>query len=118
MILEVFDQRVESRVFGNDVQVGIRISGSQSPDIVSDVKVEGIGAVPIHLDVFHIKAEVLERTHHLQWDLTLPGAQKHHDLERAAAQQANVPGLDILEVHQYEVRSDHVLERAGAGQSL
>ena len=48
------------------MEVGVRIFGSQSSDVVRDVEVEGIGAVPVHLDVFHVGAEGLERTDHRQ----------------------------------------------------
>ena len=79
-----------------------RIFSRQSANIVSDVKIESVVAVPFDLNVLSFRPKRLQRLNRLQRNVFLIAANKYPDLERSPDQVTGVLGLNILEVNQDE----------------
>src|SRR5689334_13603600 len=90
---------------------------TQPADIIGDVEVKRVASTAINLNVLSIGPERLERAGRLHRDLCLLGAEEHLDAVFAAGQQADVFGLNVLEVNQHEIGFQLVPRACGWAQS-
>lgn len=117
---QVLDQRIEAGIPGDDGETGARVLRRQPADIEGDVEIERVLAAAGDLDVFGIAAERLQCLHQFQQDLRLARAEEHLDPARSRLEQAEVPGLRVLEVDEDEIRlqARPLAARAATGRSV
>ena len=59
--IQVRHHRIKARILRDDLKASLRVLHYQSAEVVGDVEVQGIVPAALHLDVFRVLAERLQR---------------------------------------------------------
>ena len=101
--LHVFDQGIETRVFGDDVEIGVRLANRELADVERDVEIQRIFPVAADLYIPGTLAQFLHGLGQVEGDLGLAGAHENKHLERVAGKDFKIFGADVFEVDEYVV---------------
>lgn len=105
----MFDQRVESLVFGDNVEESGWVFLNDPANVKGDMEIEGIRTRTGDLYVLGSRPELLEGRSDLERDLALVRPAKHEDREVLMVDCLDRCRLDAFEVDEHDVFS-HVLE--------
>ena len=99
------DQRIEARVLGNDVEVGLGVALGKPPDVIGDVEIQRIRPVAGDPHVLGPGPEHLHRSREFDRQFRLVGADEDDDPEMFLRQQRKILRLHVLVVDEYVVRA-------------
>ncbi len=92
----MLDQRVETSILRDDVKVTIWVAFCQLPDIERYMKIKGIWAIAVYLDILRLTPESLERGCQIQRYLGLVFPDEDQCLELLATEDSQVLWLNIF----------------------
>ena len=97
---QMLNERIEPSVFGDDMEIGSRITGDCSPDVVGKRKIEGILSRGLEPYELHRSSMLHQPLNQLYVQLGLSSAHQEREVDRFSPDHRQVNVMNVLEINE------------------